>query len=122
MLGVAAATALPSEIFPFRKIFLPSTPTIVAPNALNIATLEAIELESFAKAIPDLIFADTSMYKYFKNYPFSSLVSSRALRIPLRNDGPHGHFVWTPNEDQARAIAEKQAQGIDVQAAIDALV
>ena len=28
MLGVAAATALPSEVFPFRKIFLPSAPKV----------------------------------------------------------------------------------------------
>jgi hypothetical protein len=28
MLGVAAATALPSEVWPFRKIFLPPAPKI----------------------------------------------------------------------------------------------
>jgi hypothetical protein len=30
MLGVAAATALPSEVFPFRKIFLPAAPTVAS--------------------------------------------------------------------------------------------
>ena len=30
MLGVAAATALPSEVWPFRKIFLPAQPKIVS--------------------------------------------------------------------------------------------
>ncbi len=34
MLGVAAATALPSEVWPFRKIFLPTSPVIVWPPAL----------------------------------------------------------------------------------------
>jgi hypothetical protein len=28
MLGVAAATALPSEVWPFRKIFLPAQPSV----------------------------------------------------------------------------------------------
>lgn len=37
MLGVAAATALPSEIWPFRKIFLPPAPKIIAPNAFTFA-------------------------------------------------------------------------------------
>ena len=31
MLGVAAATALPSEVFPFRKIFLPENPKPIDP-------------------------------------------------------------------------------------------
>lgn len=29
LLGVASATALPSEVWPFRKIFLPPAPSIV---------------------------------------------------------------------------------------------
>jgi len=29
MLGVAAATALPSEVWPFRKIFLPPAPQVL---------------------------------------------------------------------------------------------
>jgi hypothetical protein len=31
MLGVAAASALPSEVWPFRKIFLPATPAVWTP-------------------------------------------------------------------------------------------
>lgn len=31
MLGVAGATALPSEMWPFRKIFLPASPKILSP-------------------------------------------------------------------------------------------
>jgi TAT (twin-arginine translocation) pathway signal sequence len=109
MLGVAAATALPSEIFPFRKIFLPAVPSISA--------ISAVEWELFA--IPDLVFRDTPWLARLRGkYP----VSSRTFRIPMRETGPSGKFIWMPNEDQARAIAEKQAQGIDVQAAIDALV
>ena len=33
MLGVAAATALPSEVFPFRKIFLPARRVWAGPEA-----------------------------------------------------------------------------------------
>lgn len=107
MLGVAAATALPSEIFPFRKIFLPAAPRITRVDMLDLSqwgkveAIEAIELEAFAKEIPDLIYRSDSLYKFLKR---------------------DGQFIWTPNEDQARAIAKKQAQGIDVQSAIDALV
>jgi hypothetical protein len=62
MLGVAAATALPSEVFPFRKIFLPMASRIIVPKGfapyavgINEAAIEAIELERFAYEIPDLI-------------------------------------------------------------------
>jgi hypothetical protein len=107
MLGVAAATALPSEIFPFRKIFLPAAPRITRVDMLDLSQwgIEAIELEAFAKEIPDLIYRSDSLYKFLK-----------------KRNTPPGQFIWTPNEDQARAIAKKQAQGIDVQSAIDALV
>lgn len=69
LLGVAAATALPSEIWPFRKIFVPPAPQIFVPEVLpplSVAAVEAIELEIFAKNIPDLIYRDTPMYNYFK--------------------------------------------------------
>jgi hypothetical protein len=124
MLGVAAATALPSEIFPFRKIFLPMVPRITRVDMLDLpqwGKVEAIELEAFAKEIPDLIYRSDSLYKLLKKNEMMT-VSSRSFRIPLRDNTPPGQFIWTPNEDQARAIAKKQAQGIDVQAAIDALV
>jgi hypothetical protein len=50
MLGVAAATALPSEIFPFRKIFLPPAPQLWAGTSIE-------------RALPDSIFTD-SPYEY----------------------------------------------------------
>jgi hypothetical protein len=67
MLGIAAATALPSEVFPFRKIFLPAAPTIVTPQVINEAAVAAIELEIFKKGIPDLIYANTAIYERFKS-------------------------------------------------------
>lgn len=125
MLGVAAATALPSEVFPFRKIFLPAAPRIVdcwgfeglarSPYPGPLADIEAIQLEVFAKEIPDLIFKNTSFYEMLKN-PRRVPVSSRPFHIPLPEK-----FIWTPNEGQAKAIADKYAEGVDVQAAIDAL-
>ena len=70
ILGTAAATALPSEVWPFRKIFLPAAQTIIIPgvelNPLSIAAVEAIELEVFAKGIPDLLYKGNSMYHFFK--------------------------------------------------------
>ena len=53
MLGAAAATALPSEVWPFRKIFLP------AQKALTMGDINAICFEEFGKAIPDLYYAST---------------------------------------------------------------
>lgn len=35
ILGVAAATALPSEVWPFRKIFLPAAPQIIWPSEIS---------------------------------------------------------------------------------------
>lgn len=36
ILGVAAATALPSEVWPFRKIFLPTAPKITRIDMLDL--------------------------------------------------------------------------------------
>lgn len=89
--GAVAAVApiLPSEVFPFRKIFLPSfvrgRTAIGAehmadaarysfaglsrapyPGPLREVTLEGVELESFAKSLPDLLFKDSTLYKLLK--------------------------------------------------------
>jgi hypothetical protein len=97
MLGVAAATALPSEVWPFRKIFLPMTPTVWSyeefqewlglskaayPGALNEAAIQAIELEVFAKQIPDLFCRDRSLYKMFAKH--GTVLSNPTLRVPIR--------------------------------------
>jgi len=73
ILGVAAATALPSEVWPFRKIFLPTfdlvEPEFVGlsrlpyPGPLTEARVSAAELEAFAKQIPDLFFAKRRLYE-----------------------------------------------------------
>jgi TAT (twin-arginine translocation) pathway signal sequence len=83
IIGTAAATALPSEVWPFRKIFLPTTPKlfpfvdsisgIVYPSAgrwLSIEQIEAIELEHFAKQIPYLLRESvlfTNFYRLTRN-------------------------------------------------------
>jgi hypothetical protein len=63
MLGVAAATALPSEVWPFKKIFLPTAPLIVR---TPFDEINAICLEMFAKEIPDMYFKSTSLYSLIK--------------------------------------------------------
>jgi len=67
MLGVAAATALPSEVWPFRKIFLPPAPTIYHGD---LAAITALELEEFAKSIPDLVFRHDPIYNLFKKVEY----------------------------------------------------
>jgi hypothetical protein len=71
MLGVAAATALPSEIWPFRKIFLPMTPRIIAPAKLTVEDVVATELVYFSKEIPEL---------YLRPHPFYQLLNRRERR------------------------------------------
>jgi hypothetical protein len=89
-IGAGAVVAAPLvRTWPFREYFFglfrrPSVQTfsyfepspltldeILAANAqfgpLNEAAVQAIELEAFAKEIPDLILADNSLYRYFKN-------------------------------------------------------
>jgi hypothetical protein len=51
ILGVAAATALPSEVWPFRKIFLPLAPQFAIRETFLTAT-EAITREYYSKHIP----------------------------------------------------------------------
>jgi hypothetical protein len=67
MLGVAAATALPSEVFPFKKIFLPTYPgRLCTPTPINEAMIHALELESFRSSIPDLIYKSTPIYNFIR--------------------------------------------------------
>lgn len=67
MLGVAAVTALPSEVFPFKKIFLPPAPTLIKVQE-SINDVMALELETFSKAIPDLVYNSTSMYNFMRRH------------------------------------------------------
>lgn len=74
MLGVAAVTALPSEVWPFKKIFLPPTPSRIdiidlrfwGKKPLDIAAIETLELEYFSKELPDLIFRPSPFYDLLK--------------------------------------------------------
>jgi hypothetical protein len=111
MLGVAAATALPSEVWPFKKIFLPMAPRIVIPDFLNAPSIHDLSCD-------EILGEGLSRATYPGR--LATPISYPAYRIPLQ-DMAKGKFVWTPNPDQAEAIAAKYAQGVDVQRAIDAL-
>lgn len=96
MMGAAAVTSaavvLPSEVWPFRKIFAPLIPKwnwiremgmdwgdpggqLVyylhpeqAKAMTTLADIQACELEYFAKSIPDLLYRpDPAVYAYFKS-------------------------------------------------------
>jgi len=76
MLGVAAATALPSEIWPFRKIFVPPAPAMwigIDPGVLTVQGLEeaviALELEYFRKQIPYLLYNQNVFGLMRSKYP-----------------------------------------------------
>jgi hypothetical protein len=60
MLGVAAATVLPSEVWPFRKIFLPSYPEF--------------------GPLPDSVFKNTPLY-------FDSIAGIAYMAPPLEDYG-----------------------------------
>lgn len=84
MLGVAAATALPSEVFPFRKIFLPAAPEIIAPPLL-LSSISAIELESFAHQIPDLFFNPSPFFSYISR----CTPTARGIEVHSQEVGRH---------------------------------
>lgn len=58
ILGTAAATALPSEVWPFRKIFLPAQPKLVYQTFQDLSFLEA-------PVLPDYIFTPQSLLDEF---------------------------------------------------------
>jgi hypothetical protein len=85
MLGVAAATALPSEVWPFRKIFVP--PVLVElpplPPPFFYDELGGIAYYNVRTAGMDMI--DLNYWGLSRSeYP--------------------GKLVWTPNKEQADAI------------------
>lgn len=86
MLGVAAVTALPSEIWPFKKIFVPTAIPVSRIDILDLrhwgnSKIQAVELETFAREIPDLI---------YRNTPFYNLLKKRVdlSSIPILPDQP----------------------------------
>jgi hypothetical protein len=97
--GTASAVVAPSLVWPFRKIFLPAIvtlfegswlqpisflsrrPTIVDLKLTEMA-VQAIELEAFAKEIPNYFYKSGRLYDYLKNGP---VVGRRpAFRLPIR--------------------------------------
>lgn len=89
MLGLARVAALPlSMVWPFRKIFLPSEPTIIIPEIiinpmLAEFSLESIELEQFAEQLPDLLIRNDAFYKRLRFKEAISIPRS-SFRVPLR--------------------------------------
>ena len=67
ILGTAATSAIaPSLVWLFRKIFLPSTEcwagtSIVRPS-LDETALQAVELETFTKGLPNLIYRESLLH------------------------------------------------------------
>jgi hypothetical protein len=105
--GVAAVA--PSQVWPFRKIFLPLRPTLeqlaerhlaamlgVLPEYLTgtypalartqeqLNAIEALELEAFAKEIPHLIKRESAMYELYKAHERITRANYLGLRIPMR--------------------------------------
>lgn len=62
MLGVAAATALPSEIWPFKKIFLPPTPKISV--AADWGFADSFGISYYAVQTNDVNYFGLSRSKY----------------------------------------------------------
>src|SRR5262249_13787747 len=77
-------------------------------NPLQEAAVEAVELESFAKGIPDLVYKGRTVYNLFKKgaktYPVSNITQAGgtarpAFRVPLRVQSGCAIFQATGNGD-----------------------
>lgn len=93
MLGVAAVTALPSEVWPFKKIFVPAASRV---DILDMRVWEghSVELESFLKEIPDLLFRNTSIYELMKSRKTIAVTTMEpAYRIPVHHLSPGEGFL-----------------------------
>lgn len=80
----------------------------MAANPLQEAAVEAVELESFAKGIPDLVYKGRTVYNFFKKksktFPTSVTtqaggVSRPSFRIPVRMQSGAAIFQATGNGD-----------------------
>jgi hypothetical protein len=80
----------------------------MAANPLAEAAVEAVELESFAKGIPDLVFKGRTVYNFFKkkSKTFPTAVTTQAggqarpsFRIPVRIQSGAAIFQATGNGD-----------------------
>ena len=109
--GVAAAAAV--RTWPFRVY---SFPTLLA-----IPSNDRIDIMDITMWGKDLRRGTGSLWTVVDGQPVC-LRNGDAHFIQMRTDGPYrASFAWEPNADQADAFQRKYAQGIDVQAAIDAL-
>jgi len=77
-------------------------------NPLAEAAVEAVELESFAKGIPDLVYNGRTVYNFFKKgsktFPVSNItaaggVTRPSFRVPLRIQSGAAIFQGTGNGD-----------------------
>src|ERR1700720_580505 len=80
----------------------------VIPNPVAEAAVEGVELEAFAKGIPDLVYKGKTIYNFFKKhsktYPTAVTtqaggVSRPAFRIPVRMQSGCAIFQATGNGD-----------------------
>jgi hypothetical protein len=108
--GVAAVA--PSQVWPFRKIFLPKFSRIDMLDARlwgrapylgplfegleysPLAHIHALEMEAFAKEIPDLLYRHDRLYDMFKRETAMDLTMRPPFRFPMRFKPWHGiNFV-----------------------------
>ncbi len=70
--GAIIAPPLASEVWPFRKIFLPTIEELfgygLSRQQLADASVQAIELEQYAQTIPNLFFESGTFYQRLKHY------------------------------------------------------
>lgn len=124
MLGVAAATALPSEIWPFRKIFVPANPKpidltglpvyVVAdpgtwlglsrspyPGRLSVPLSQQItelELEHYGKQLSALLMRTSPLYELFRRHAAEiDVKSSLQVRTPMMRIPVMAQVAVKPN-------------------------
>lgn len=94
--GVATAAAVrtfPFRVFSFPMQIIVSKPLAVPGTYLSEAAINAIDLDSFSKDIPNLICSSGALYRMIKqtdvvpsSFPKWN-ASLRPFRVPMRFDG-----------------------------------
>jgi hypothetical protein len=130
MLGTSTVTLIaPSQIWPFRKIFLPpALPSLSgalfarAPYpgrlALSEADIEAIELEFFRKEFPAFLFRNESIYKRLKGHRFETVMTS-GFRVPM-NITENGSVSLVELDERTFRLAPHQVAGAGIRGLEDA--
>jgi len=112
----------PSQVWPFRKIFLPSWRDITRFIGIDWRieeAVEAIELEMFHHKLPDLIFNPSPFYRYIKERRTIEEVRARELRDSFAKfmEGEAGggddvdRFLQKPLREVARETARDIKSG-----------